>query len=161
MPRPAGTDHDQNYFARVAKYPTPRLIHPVRKVVFKIKSHDQGWGGDAEAKGTYRASWTWFEAGLEKFDAAHECKEITHFDKPSVSGILLMSFQATHNAREMQDKKHPGQIRRVSPYAPSDQSIQTLNRSKTTAKVMVTTAAMIPRKKRPKNQRSNIDMFTR
>ncbi|OAQ60010.1 ankyrin repeat protein [Pochonia chlamydosporia 170] len=73
MPRPAGTDHDQNYFARVAKYPTPRLIHPVRKVVFKIKSHDQGWGGDAEAKGTYRASWTWFEAGLERFDAAHKC----------------------------------------------------------------------------------------
>ncbi|KHO01349.1 uncharacterized protein MAM_00350 [Metarhizium album ARSEF 1941] len=73
-PLPRGTDCDTKYFAKLARYPTPRLMKPVRKVVFKIKSHDQGWtSGDNAHKGTYKASWTWFEAGLEKFDAAHTC----------------------------------------------------------------------------------------
>ncbi|KAG8414755.1 hypothetical protein J3459_014080 [Metarhizium acridum] len=70
-PLPREKDCDAKYFAKLAKYPTPRLLNPVRKVVYKIKSHDQGWaGGDYGDKGTYKASWTWFEAGLEKFDAA-------------------------------------------------------------------------------------------
>ncbi|OAA36068.1 hypothetical protein NOR_07674 [Metarhizium rileyi] len=73
-PLPRGSDCNAEYFAKLAKYPTPRLMNPVRKVVFKIKSHDQGWAsGDTANKGTYKASWTWFEAGLEKFDAAQTC----------------------------------------------------------------------------------------
>jgi hypothetical protein len=78
-PLPKGSDCAANYFAKLAKYPTPRLVNPVRKVVFKIKSHDQGWGGDPDAKGTYKASWTWFDAGLERFDAALTCKPTAHF----------------------------------------------------------------------------------
>jgi hypothetical protein len=34
---------------------------PVRKVIFTIKSHDQGWSYFPEHHGTYDHSWTWFE----------------------------------------------------------------------------------------------------
>ncbi|CRK21946.1 hypothetical protein BN1708_003527, partial [Verticillium longisporum] len=47
----------------------PALTHPVRKVVFKLRSSDQGWGGERENHGTFKGSWTWFEAGLEKIEA--------------------------------------------------------------------------------------------
>ncbi|EEY16096.1 conserved hypothetical protein [Verticillium alfalfae VaMs.102] len=47
----------------------PALTHPVRKVVFKLRSSDQGWGGERENHGTFHGSWTWFEAGLEKIEA--------------------------------------------------------------------------------------------
>lgn len=73
-PRPLGKEHDPSYFAKLADYPTPKLLHPVRKVVFSIRSKDQGWGGDSEDHHTYHGSWTWFEAGLEKFDAEQTCK---------------------------------------------------------------------------------------
>lgn len=73
-PLPLLEEHDGVFFARLANYPTPRLIHPCRKIVFSLKSHDQGWGGDPEYKGTYESSWTWFEAGLERFDAKQNCK---------------------------------------------------------------------------------------
>ena len=38
-----------------------RLQNPVRKVVFQIRSHDQGWASDRNA-----GSWTWFTAGIVK-----------------------------------------------------------------------------------------------
>lgn len=53
--------------------PTDCLEHPCRKIVFTIQSRDQGWGGSRQDRGTYRGSWTWFEAGLERFD-----KNATH-----------------------------------------------------------------------------------
>jgi hypothetical protein len=43
------------------------LAHPCRRIVFTIKSHDQGWGGNPNDEGTYNGSWTWFEAGLERW----------------------------------------------------------------------------------------------
>ena len=36
--------------------------HPVRKVVFKTVSQDQGWSSYPDDHGTDRGSWTWFEA---------------------------------------------------------------------------------------------------
>ncbi|KAI9649290.1 hypothetical protein NHQ30_001862 [Ciborinia camelliae] len=39
---------------------------PCKKIVFRIKSHDQGWGGIPTEKGTYRGSYTWFDVGLER-----------------------------------------------------------------------------------------------
>ncbi|KAF2203380.1 hypothetical protein GQ43DRAFT_390081 [Delitschia confertaspora ATCC 74209] len=45
-------------------FPGRSYEHPCRKVVFRIKSHDQGWGG--EEQGTFRSSFTWFDVGLEK-----------------------------------------------------------------------------------------------
>ncbi|QUC17577.1 uncharacterized protein UV8b_01818 [Ustilaginoidea virens] len=71
-PLPRKSDRDAAYFAKLAKYPTPKLLSPARKVVFTIKSHDQGWSSQ-EGRGTYKSSWTWFEAGLERFDADQSC----------------------------------------------------------------------------------------
>ena len=59
---------DPKSIARLADYPTPRLVSPVRKIVFKILAHDQGWGGEG-GDNEYDNSWTWFEAGLERFEA--------------------------------------------------------------------------------------------
>lgn len=72
-PLPRKTDCDPSYFAKLAKYPTPRLLSPARKIVFKIKSRDQGWGGQSIQRGTYQGSWTWSEAGLERFDSELTC----------------------------------------------------------------------------------------
>jgi hypothetical protein len=49
----------------------PRTAHPCRKIVFKIISHDQGWGG-AGLRGQYAGSYTWFDAGKEQLSAFTE-----------------------------------------------------------------------------------------
>lgn len=72
-PLPLVKERESSFFARLANYPTPRLMHPCRKIVFSIRSHDQGWGGGHDNQDTYRSSWTWFEAGLERFDASQHC----------------------------------------------------------------------------------------
>ncbi|TVY43765.1 hypothetical protein LSUB1_G001253 [Lachnellula subtilissima] len=43
---------------------------PCRKIVFTLKSHDQGWGGSTADKGTYRGSYSWFDVGLERISAS-------------------------------------------------------------------------------------------
>ncbi|KAI9719581.1 MAG: hypothetical protein M1812_003352 [Candelaria pacifica] len=43
----------------------PRGTHPCRKIVFELKSHDQGHSGERTGQGTYVHSWTWFDAGIE------------------------------------------------------------------------------------------------
>jgi hypothetical protein len=58
-PRPLGESLDANFFAKSAK------------VVFSIRSQDQGWVTSSDdADEPYSKSWTWFDAGLEKFDAS-------------------------------------------------------------------------------------------
>ncbi|KAJ0295904.1 hypothetical protein COL516b_012150 [Colletotrichum fioriniae] len=66
------TEAPREYFTGSMKAP-PTLTHPVRKIVFKLRSKDQGWGGGHGDRGSYRGSWSWFEAGLEKFDKEHTC----------------------------------------------------------------------------------------
>jgi hypothetical protein len=46
--------------------PVP-LLKP-RKVVFKLKSRDQGWSNNSEDHGTYRGSFSWFEATIFRED---------------------------------------------------------------------------------------------
>ncbi|KAJ0159628.1 hypothetical protein CTA2_9378 [Colletotrichum tanaceti] len=62
----------REYFTGSMDQP-PMLTHPVRKIVFKIRSKDQGWGGTIGDRDSYRGSWSWFEAGLEKFDKDRTC----------------------------------------------------------------------------------------
>lgn len=52
----------------------PRTQHPVRKVVFTLVSHDQGWGGGMTSNGPYHGSYTWFDVGKEELTAFKECK---------------------------------------------------------------------------------------
>ncbi|KAJ6787704.1 hypothetical protein PWT90_10409 [Aphanocladium album] len=71
QPAPAKHLHDEipvKTLARMADYPLPKLQGPVRKIVFKFTSHDQGWSG--ENGGLYENSWTWFEAGLERLESS-------------------------------------------------------------------------------------------
>jgi hypothetical protein len=50
----------------------PRGEVPCKKIVFTIKSHDQGWGGPAGCRGTYKGSSTWFDVGLETLSATRD-----------------------------------------------------------------------------------------
>lgn len=60
---------DADLFAKLANYPLPSLVSPVRKIVFKIRSHDQGHTSSTPPEHLpFHGSWTWFEAGLEKLD---------------------------------------------------------------------------------------------
>ena len=52
----------------------PRTERPVRKVVFTIVSHDQGWGGGMTENGPYHGSFTWFDVGKEELTAFKEGK---------------------------------------------------------------------------------------
>lgn len=52
------------------------LAHPCRRIVFTIRSHDQGWGGDFEHQGTFQGSWTWFEAGVERWTSGDDSSEL-------------------------------------------------------------------------------------
>ena len=50
--------------------PAPPLHakHPVREIVWTLRSHDQGWSGEAPTtRGTYSPSYTWFDVELERF----------------------------------------------------------------------------------------------
>ncbi|PMD30891.1 hypothetical protein L207DRAFT_520003 [Hyaloscypha variabilis F] len=51
---------------------SPRGEFICRKIVFSIKSHDQGWGGPHGCRGTYKGSSTWFDVGLETVSAIRE-----------------------------------------------------------------------------------------
>jgi hypothetical protein len=73
-PQKLEKEHEKSYFVGLANYPTPKLQYPVRKIVFSIRSKDQGWSSEPQNRRTFNGSWTWFEAGLEKFDAEQTCK---------------------------------------------------------------------------------------
>nr|XP_036589109.1 uncharacterized protein CTRU02_01156 [Colletotrichum truncatum]KAF6800751.1 hypothetical protein CTRU02_01156 [Colletotrichum truncatum] len=77
----------REYFTGSMTQP-PALIHPVRKIVFKFRSRDQGWGGSYDDQGTYHGSWTWFEAGLEKFDKDRKCATV-HVSNPRRNNPLI------------------------------------------------------------------------
>ncbi|KAK2594080.1 hypothetical protein QQS21_008229 [Conoideocrella luteorostrata] len=123
-PLPRNIDCDPTYFAKMAKYPTPRLLNPVRKVVFTIKSHDQGWSNRDDSAGTYKASSTWFEAGLERFDAEQTCnaqctrdvrQELAESKPPAlpVCGIRpvhpkIRSKRSSENAQNLDNTAYAG-----------------------------------------------------
>ena len=65
-----GSDGPQHGDWRIqATDPIPaHLIPKLRVLVYALKSRDQGWSSYPEHHGTYNASWTWFEAGLTRFE---------------------------------------------------------------------------------------------
>ncbi|KAM0263529.1 hypothetical protein ACHAQJ_001148 [Trichoderma viride] len=69
VPRPFGEEFDRGFFQKIIKHPST-FSHPARKIVFRICSHDQGWTTD-ERPGPFIAAKTWFDAGIERFDASH------------------------------------------------------------------------------------------
>ena len=70
-----GSEYPRSTLLALADEPAPELEHPVRKIVFDIESHDQGFSSHhPESRGTYNHSYTWFDAGLERFDPSIECE---------------------------------------------------------------------------------------
>lgn len=61
--------------------------YPCRKIVFTIKSHDQGWGGGLGNKGTYNGSYTWFDAGKEELVAFKQGQEPSTLPSKSANTI--------------------------------------------------------------------------
>ncbi|GAB1311556.1 hypothetical protein MFIFM68171_01766 [Madurella fahalii] len=66
-PRPAGDEFMAEDFQRLVRSPVHLLARPCRRIIFTIRSRDQGWGGLHADRGTYHGSWTWFEVGLERW----------------------------------------------------------------------------------------------
>ncbi|KAK3362590.1 hypothetical protein B0T25DRAFT_524686 [Lasiosphaeria hispida] len=75
LPKPVGDEFPADTFQELIASPVPTLAHPCRKIVFTIKSRDQGWGGERQHHGTYNGSWTWFEAGLERWSRSENYNE--------------------------------------------------------------------------------------
>lgn len=65
----------------------PRFENPCRKIVFTIKSRDQGWGSERRPHhGIYEHSWSWFDVGLERFEAVDIDK--CTLEKPVLEGFI-------------------------------------------------------------------------
>jgi hypothetical protein len=55
-----------NFRAIECPVTSTNLELPLRRIVVKIVSHDQGWSDCSEGQGTVLNSWTWFEIVLER-----------------------------------------------------------------------------------------------
>ncbi|KAH6674732.1 hypothetical protein B0J14DRAFT_561764 [Halenospora varia] len=67
----------EEVFSKWEEISIPRGEFPCRKIVFTIRSSDQGWGGSAADRGTYNGSFTWFDVGKERVIASRDDLE-TH-----------------------------------------------------------------------------------
>lgn len=124
---PEHSELPPEHFKSLLKAP-PALEHPVRKIVFKIKARDQGWGGTNGDRNTYRGSWTWFEAGLERFDG-HSANEGSESPLPFRADAL----NSIHPLAETLTGAD-GTVRFQFPLNPSSQ--HTVQRNLTAAKNM-------------------------
>jgi len=66
-----------------------RSEHPCKKIVFNFKSHDQGWGGDADCQGTYRGAFSWFDVGLERFSATRDANPVPPPKRGNVNPLRI------------------------------------------------------------------------
>jgi hypothetical protein len=66
-PQPPGEEFSADDFQQLIASPISILAQPCRRIVFTIRSRDQGFSGVREDHGTYNGSWTWFEVGLERW----------------------------------------------------------------------------------------------
>jgi hypothetical protein len=70
------------------------LDNPCRKVVFTIKSRDQGWGSERRPHhGIYEHAYSWFDIGLERFQAIDmdECNPENPIPKGFIEQFRLES----------------------------------------------------------------------
>lgn len=113
-PLPLSEDglHPLSQYQKWIGGPTDTLEHPCRKIVFTIESHDQGWGGLHQDRGSYRGSWTWFEAGLERFD-----KNATHPGDTPEKDAVVAEAAANEAAGPSSTPRGPNQVP-PDPYFP-------------------------------------------
>lgn len=81
-----------------------RGIHPCRKIVFDISSHDQGWGGDSAHRGTFQGSWTWFDAYIRpssnKEDGADEGRRTSDSTTSTATATTTMRSTGSDSTSE-------------------------------------------------------------
>ncbi|KAI0542770.1 hypothetical protein GGR58DRAFT_170322 [Xylaria digitata] len=70
-------EYPRKELERFIEGPPSTLGHPFRKIVFDIVSKDQGWSHEPNTHHTYRSSWTWFDAGIDRFDKGHTSESET------------------------------------------------------------------------------------
>lgn len=112
-PAPKDQTYSPETFQPFRVSPDPMLLRPCRRIVFTIRSHDQGWGGQFEDRGTFHGSWTWFEVGLERF-VKPECGEgPEEGEKPTLrpdhlgTVLPLVEPDGEENGKRKYKPKHP------------------------------------------------------
>jgi len=65
---------------------TARGMHPCRRIVFELLSHDQGSSWDRAYHGTYAHSWTWVDVNLQRN---------VHADSQSKRHVVAWEWQDT------------------------------------------------------------------
>ncbi|KAK3336377.1 hypothetical protein B0T19DRAFT_396133 [Cercophora scortea] len=88
-PKPVEQEYPIEVLQRLINSPNDNLEHPCRKIVFTIKSCDQGWGGQAIHQGTYHGSCTWFEAGLERCSKPETSEQAPDAPEPLFTSSAL------------------------------------------------------------------------
>ena len=77
------------------------VINKVRKVVYSFRGQDQGWSDYPQDHGTYASSWTWFEAGLTRFEDKNAQGEKLRRQKD-------LRAEKERNRYELHRKRHAG-----------------------------------------------------
>ncbi|KAI1125759.1 hypothetical protein F5Y10DRAFT_246280 [Nemania abortiva] len=117
-------EYTREELERFVDGPATTLEHPFRKIVFDIVSRDQGWSGDIESHHTYRSSWTWFDAGIDRFDKGHtrsaestgesEPEASSGTDKPPpTSAIRPVWPRPKENSSEYDHPLHPTDYHKI------------------------------------------------
>lgn len=97
--------HEKKSDGSLSKLLPHRLAHPCRKIVFNLDSHDQGWGGEPGCRGTYRGSYTWFNAEIASLEDEHE-DVIKDGTKPGESNFMANGNKLQSNLTATGETKH-------------------------------------------------------
>ncbi|KAJ4413014.1 hypothetical protein N0V82_008602 [Gnomoniopsis sp. IMI 355080] len=96
-PLPDGAEYPVSQFQTWIGGPTDTIQYPCRKIVFTITSHDQGWSNTArQDRGSYRGSYTWCEAGLERFGRSADPESTS--DEKAAAGVSVERRVSTEEA---------------------------------------------------------------
>lgn len=96
---------------------THERLHPCRRIVFELWSHDQGWSTvDTSHHGTYKGSYTWWDASVETAQL-----EITgNIEISWPSSLVFADARAVPNGSPVQFHQH----KQRRPPTPNERSLQ-------------------------------------
>ncbi|KAI6151605.1 hypothetical protein BKA82DRAFT_4101128 [Pisolithus tinctorius] len=95
-------------------------LHPCRRIVFELWSHDQGWSSSALDRGTYNGSSSWWDASFETPQPEIAC--IANISWPSLLVFTdAKKLQATRDVKLLVQFHQNEQIR---PSISNDKSLQ-------------------------------------
>lgn len=96
---------------------THERLHPCRRIVFELWSHDQGWSTvDTGHQGTYQGSYTWWDASVET--AQPEITGNTEISWPS--SLVFADAREITNGSPVQFHQHE----QCRPPTPNERSLQ-------------------------------------